>query len=156
MKTNYLLIIFLLLSTFGFAQSYDISGVVKEMGSGLPIPGANIQIKNTTKGSTTDFDGKFTLKGVSSGSTVVFSYIGFENFEYKVTLNNSKISISLKEESKVLQEVVVVGYGTQKKATLTGAVGMVKGADLNKRAVASLSTALQGTIAGVTVLKRKV
>ena len=151
MKTNYLLIIFLLLSTFGFAQSYDISGVVKEMGSGLPIPGANIQIKNTTKGSTTDFDGKFTLKGVSSGSTVVFSYIGFENFEYKVTLNNSKISISLKEESKVLQEVVVVGYGTQKKSVNTGAISSVKAKDLEKIPNGRVEQALQGRVSGVIV-----
>ena len=151
MKTNYLWIIFLLLSTFGFAQSYDISGVVKEMGSGLPIPGANIQIKNTTKGSTTDFDGKFTLKGVSSGSTVVFSYIGFENFEYKVTLNNSKISISLKEESKVLQEVVVVGYGTQKKSVNTGAISSVKAKDLEKIPNGRVEQALQGRVSGVIV-----
>ena len=151
MKTNYLWIIFLLLSTFGFAQSYDISGVVKEMGSGLPIPGANIQIKNTTKGSTTDFDGKFTLKGVSSGSTVVFSYIGFENFEYKVTLNNSKISISLKEESKVLQEVVVVGYGTQKKSINTGAISSVKAKDLEKIPNGRVEQALQGRVSGVIV-----
>ena len=151
MKTNYLWIIFLLLSTFGFAQSYDISGVVKEMGSGLPIPGANIQIKNTTKGSTTDFDGKFTLKGVSSGSTVVFSYIGFENFEYKVTLNNSKISISLKEESKVLQEVVVVGYGIQKKSVNTGAISSVKAKDLEKIPNGRVEQALQGRVSGVIV-----
>ena len=151
MKTNYLLIIFLLLSTFGFAQSYDISGVVKEMCSGLPIPGANIQIKNTTKGSTTDFDGKFTLKGVSSGSTVVFSFIGFENFEYKVTLNNSKISISLKEESKVLQEVVVVGYGTQKKSVNTGAISSVKAKDLEKIPNGRVEQALQGRVSGVIV-----
>ena len=67
MKSNYLLIIFLLLSTFGFAQSYDIGGVVKETTSGLPIPGVNIQIKNAPKSTVTDFDGNFTLKGVSSG-----------------------------------------------------------------------------------------
>ena len=151
MKTNYLLIIFLLLSTFGFAQSYDISGIVKEMGSGLPIPGANIQIKNTKKGSATDFDGKFTLKGVPSGSIVVFSYIGFENLEYKVTSNDSKISISLKEESKVLQEVVVVGYGTQKKSVNTGAISSVKAKDLEKIPNGRIEQTLQGRVSGVIV-----
>ncbi len=151
MKTNYLLIIFLLLSSFGFAQSYDISGVVKEMGSGVPIPGANIQIKNTKKGSATDFDGKFTLKGVPSGSIVVFSYIGFENFEYKVTSNDSKISISLKEESKVLQEVVVVGYGTQKKSVNTGAISSVKAKDLEKIPNGRIEQTLQGRVSGVIV-----
>ncbi|MCI4442862.1 MAG: TonB-dependent receptor [Lentimicrobium sp.] len=151
MKTNYLLIIFLLLSTFGFAQSYDIGGVVKEMGSGLPIPGANIQIKNTTKGSATDFDGKFTLKGIPSGSIVVISYVGFENFEYKVTSNDSKISISLKDESKVLQEVVVVGYGTQKKSVNTGAISSVKAKDLEKLPNGRIEQTLQGRVSGVIV-----
>jgi hypothetical protein len=63
--------------------------------SGLPIPGVNIQIKNSTKGTATDFDGKFSLKGLPSGSTVVFTYIGFKDFEYKVTGNNSGLNVSL-------------------------------------------------------------
>ena len=151
MKTNYLLIIFLLLSTFGFAQSYDIGGVIKESGSGLPIPGANIQIKNSTKGATTDFDGKFTLKGVPSGSKVVFSYLGFKNFEYKVTSNDLKISISLQEDSKVLEEVVVVGYGTQKKSVNTGAISSVKAKDLEKIPNGRVEQALQGRVSGVMV-----
>ena len=151
MKTNYLLIIFLFLSNFGFAQSYDIEGVVKEMGSGLPIAGANVQIKNSKKGSTTDFDGKFTLKEIPSGAVVVFSYIGFENFQYKVISNDSKISISLKEESNTLQEVVVVGYGTQKKSVNTGAISSVKAKDLEKIPNGRVEQALQGRVSGVIV-----
>lgn len=115
MKSNYLLIIFLLLSTFGFAQSYDIGGVVKETTSGLPLPGVNVQVKNSQKSTITDFDGHFMLKGVSSGTTLVFSYVGYKNFEYKVTSSSNTIVVSLKEDSKVLDEVVVIGYGSQKK-----------------------------------------
>ena len=151
MKTNYLIIIFLLFSSFSFAQNYDISGVVKEKGSGLPIAGANVQIKNYKKGSTTDFDGKFTLKEIPSGTIVVFSYIGFENFQYKVTSNDSKISISLKEESNTLQEVVVVGYGTQKKSVNTGAISSVKAKDLEKIPNGRVEQALQGRVSGVIV-----
>ena len=93
MKSNYLLILFLFLSSFGFAQGYDIGGVVKEAGSGLPIPGVNVQVKNSTIGTATDMDGRFSLKGVSSGATLVFTYLGYKNLEYKVISSNSALSI---------------------------------------------------------------
>ncbi len=126
MKSNYLLIIFLFLSSFGFAQSFDIGGIVKEKGSGLPIPGANVQIKNSTKGVATDFDGKFSLKAIPKGSIVVFSYIGYKNFEYKVVSNTNALTVSLQEDASTLQEVVVIGYGSQKRREVTGAVSTVK------------------------------
>lgn len=151
MKSNYLLIIFLLLSTFGFAQSYDISGVVKETTSGLPIPGVNIQIKNAPKSTVTDFDGNFTLKGVSSGTTVVFSYVGYKNFEYKVTGTKTDLSISLQEDSKQLDEVVIIGYGSQKKREVTGAVSVVDTKTLEILKPVKIEQALQGTVSGVNV-----
>ncbi len=85
MKSNYLLILFLFLTSFGFAQGNDVGGVVKEAGSGLPIPGVNIQVKNATTGTSTDMDGRFSIKNVPAGATLVFSYIGYKNLEYKVT-----------------------------------------------------------------------
>lgn len=151
MKSNYLLIIFLLLSTFGFAQSYDVGGVVKEKASGLPIPGVNVQIKSSTKSTTTDLDGKFTLNGISSGATIVFSYVGYKNFEYKVTSNNSNITITLQEDSKVLDEVVVIGYGSQKKREITGAVAVVDSKTLEILKPIKIEQALQGTVSGVNV-----
>lgn len=151
MKSNYLLIIFLLLSTFGFAQSYDIGGVVKETTSGLPIPGVNIQIKNAPKSTVTDFDGNFTLKGVSSGTTVVFSYVGYKNFEYKVTGTKTDLSISLQEDSKQLDEVVIIGYGSQKKREVTGAVSVVDTKTLEILKPVKIEQALQGTVSGVNV-----
>ncbi|MDI5899288.1 SusC/RagA family TonB-linked outer membrane protein [Flavobacterium yafengii] len=151
MKSNYLLILFLFLSSFGFAQGYDVGGVVKETGSGLPIPGVNVQVKNSTIGTATDMDGRFSLKGVSSGATLIFSYLGFKNFEYKVVSNNSTLSISLQEDSKVLDEVVVIGYGSQKKREVTGAVSVVDSKTLEALKPVKIEQALQGTVSGVNV-----
>ncbi|MFV8378991.1 SusC/RagA family TonB-linked outer membrane protein [Flavobacterium sp. LB3R33] len=151
MKSNYLLILFLLLSSFGFAQGYDIGGVVKETGSGLPIPGVNVQVKNSTIGTATDMDGRFSLKGVSSGATLIFSYLGYKNLEYKVVSSNSALSISLQEDSKVLDEVVVIGYGSQKKREVTGAVSVVDSKTLEALKPVKIEQALQGTVSGVNV-----
>ncbi|MES2576662.1 MAG: TonB-dependent receptor [Bacteroidota bacterium] len=151
MKSNYLLILFLFLSSFGFAQGYDVGGVVKETGSGLPIPGVNVQVKNSTIGTATDMDGRFSLKGVSSGATLIFSYLGFKNFKYKVVSNTSTLSISLEEDSKVLDEVVVIGYGSQKKREVTGAVSVVDSKTLEALKPVKIEQALQGTVSGVNV-----
>lgn len=151
MKSNYLLIYFLLLSAFGFAQSYDIGGTVKESGSGLPLPGVNIQIKNTTRGTTSDFDGNFSLGGIPTGSVVVFSYVGYSNFEYTVTSNNSNVAIAMQEDTKTLDEVVVIGYGSQKKREVTGSVSIVDAKTMEKIKPIKVDQALQGTVSGVIV-----
>ena len=151
MKSNYLLILFLFLSSFGYAQGYDVGGVVKEAGSGLPIPGVNVQVKNGTIGTATDMDGRFSIKGVSSGATLVFTYLGFKNLEYKVVSNTSALSISLQEDSKVLDEVVVIGYGSQKKREVTGAVSVVDSKTLEALKPVKIEQALQGTVSGVNV-----
>jgi TonB-linked SusC/RagA family outer membrane protein len=151
MKSNYVLIIFLLFSTFGFAQSFDIGGIVKEKGSGFPIPGVNVQIKNSKKGIATDFDGKFSLKGIPSGSTLVFTYIGYRNFEYKVSGSDSNISVEIQEDANSLDEVVVIGYGSQKKKEITGAVSIVDSKTLEALKPVRIEQALQGTISGVNV-----
>lgn len=151
MKSNYLLILFLFLSSFGFAQGYDVGGIVKEAGSGLPIPGVNVQVKNSTIGTSTDMDGRFSLKGVSAGSTLVFTYLGFKSSEYKVVSNTNTLSISLQEDSKLLDEVVVIGYGTQKKREVTGAVSVVDSKTLEALKPVKIEQALQGTVSGVNV-----
>ncbi|MGK4568917.1 carboxypeptidase-like regulatory domain-containing protein [Flavobacterium sp. 3HN19-14] len=152
MKSNYLLIYILLLSSaFGFAQNYDIGGTVKESATGFPLPGVSIQVKNATQGTISDLDGNFTLKGVPSGTTVVFTYVGFQNYEYKVTNANSNMAVSLREESKSLDEVVVIGYGTQKKKDLTGSVGLLDSKTIDKIRPAKVDQALQGTVTGVIV-----
>ncbi|SHG26875.1 TonB-linked outer membrane protein, SusC/RagA family [Flavobacterium micromati] len=151
MKTNYLLILFLFLSSFGFAQKFEIEGVVKEAGSSLPIPGVNVQIKNAKTGTSTDFDGRFSLKGIAAGSTIVFSYLGFKNYEYKVLASANSLSILMQEDSKLLDEVVVIGYGTQKKREVTGAVSVVDSKTIEALQPVRIEQALQGTVSGVNV-----
>ncbi|MBC5841044.1 TonB-dependent receptor [Flavobacterium sp. F-380] len=151
MKTNYLLILFLFLSSLSFAQGVEVGGVVKETGSGLPIPGVNIQVKNGTANTASDIDGRFSLKNVSTGATLVFSYIGYKNLEYKVVSANSSLSIVLIEDSKLLDEVVVIGYGSQKKKEVTGAVSIVDSKTLEVLKPVRIEQALQGTVSGVNV-----
>jgi len=109
-------------------------------------------VKGTTNGTITDMDGKFSLD-VEEGATLVVSYIGFANQEIKVG-NQTNLSIALKEDSKALDELVVVGYGTVKKSDLTGSVGSVSMEDVNKVGITSADRALQGQVAGVQVNAR--
>lgn len=151
MKTNYLLMLFLLITSFGFAQGNDVGGIVKEAGSGVPIPGVNVQIKNATKGTSTDLDGRFEMKNVPNGATLVFSYIGYKNLELKISSSNNALNVSLEEDSKVLDEVVVIGYGSQKKREVTGAVSVVSSKTLEALSPVRVEQALQGTVSGVNV-----
>ena len=145
-------ILFLLLCLFSLtveAQTKQLKGTVLDP-DGLPLIGASIVVTGATTGTATDANGNFEMKIPADVATINVSYVAYGNMTVSVT-GKTFVKIQMQSNKIEMQEVVVVGYGTQKKATLTGAVGMVKGADLNKRAVASLSTALQGTIAGVTV-----
>lgn len=131
-------------------QKKIITGTVVDS-NGEAVIGANVLVKGTTNGTITDIDGKFSLE-VPEGAMLLVSYIGYGDYETKVG-NQSNLSITLKEDSKALDEVVVVGYGTMKKKDLTGAVGAVKGDDLASRRTTQLSTALQGATSGVLVTR---
>ena len=131
-------------------QKKIITGTVVDP-NGEAVIGANVLVKGTTNGTITDIDGKFSLE-VPEGAMLLVSYIGYGDYETKVG-NQSNLSITLKEDSKALDEVVVVGYGTMKKKDLTGAVGAVKGDDLASRRTTQLSTALQGATSGVLVTR---
>lgn len=131
-------------------QKKIITGTVVDP-NGEAVIGANVLVKGTTNGTITDMDGKFSLE-VPEGAMLLVSYIGYGDYETKVG-NQSNLSITLKEDSKALDEVVVVGYGTMKKKDLTGAVGAVKGDDLASRRTTQLSTALQGATSGVLVTR---
>lgn len=117
--------------------------------SGVPVIGASIQIKGSTTGTITDIDGKFTLD-VSPNDILVVSYIGYATQNIKVG-NKTSFNIVLKEDNKTLDEVVVVGYTTQKKADLSGAVASVKMDEVGDMAVTGINHALQGKMSGVTV-----
>lgn len=117
---------------------------------GQPVIGANVIVKGTTNGTITDLDGKFVLDGVGDNSVLVVSYIGYLTTEIPVKGNNN-LSVVLEEDSKSLEEVVVVGYGVQKKVNLTGSVESVNGSNISKRSTIQTSQAIQGMVPGMTV-----
>lgn len=131
-------------------QQKEISGTVVDA-TGEPIIGANVVVKGTTNGTITDIDGKFTLN-VPTECTIVISYIGYNSQEIKVTSSTTQLSVKLKEDSETLDEVVVVGYGVQKKVNLSGSVSSVNVAELSEsRPITNVSHALAGMAAGVNV-----
>lgn len=129
------------------AQTVTITGTVT--GDGEPLAGASIIVKGTSRGAVTDFDGNYQLKS-KSGEILQISYLGYLSQEITVG-DQTTIDIVLEEDRASLEEVVVVGYGTQKKKEVTGAVGQIKNEELALSATADLGTALQGQIAGVNV-----
>lgn len=132
------------------AQTIQVKGVVTDH-IGEPIIGANILEKGTTNGVITDLDGQFTLS-VSPKSTLVVSFVGYIQQEIKVN-GQSSLKISLKEDNEMLDEVVVVGYGTMKKSDMTGAISSVNTKELTQRTTTNPAEALQGKIAGVNIMK---
>lgn len=132
------------------AQEITVTGTVTDnLG---PVIGASIQVEGTTIGCITDIDGNYDLSNVPANGTLVFSYIGYQT--QKVAVNGkTKIDVKLVEDSQLLQEVVVVGYGVQRKSDLTGSVASVKASDaLKTTPTGNVSDALQGRMAGVSVL----
>ena len=128
-----------------------ISGTVKDE-AGLPLPGANVVEKGTTNGTQTDFDGKFTIQVRNENAILSISYIGFETKEIELS-GQSQINVVLNEQTAGLDEVVIVGFGTQKKENLTGAVSVINGKDLVNRPAVGTLDALQGSLPGVTITK---
>src|SRR5574344_986657 len=115
--------------------------------SGEPIIGASVVVKGTTNGTITDVDGHFVLMDAPNNATLVISYVGYVTQNIAIS-GKSAVKVQLLEDTKTLEEVVVVGYGTQKKANLTGAVSSVSMNDLSDRPLTNSSTALQGTVSG--------
>ncbi len=143
-----LLLLFMMPMSF-FAQS-TLSGIVTERDTGMPIPGANVVIKGTTNGTTTNFDGEYTLTGVEMDDVIVFSYVGLETQEIPYA-GRETINVALAPDAAVLEEVVVVGYGAIRKKDATGAVSQVSTEDFNKGPVATAGQLITGKIAGVNV-----
>lgn len=129
-------------------QSKKISGTVKDQ-NGEPIIGANVSVKGTTVGAITDMDGNFMLE-VPEDAIISVSYIGYISQEIKIG-NKTQLDILLKEDTQALEEVVVVGYGTQKKVNLTGSITAIKTEELENIPVSNLSNALAGRAPGVTI-----
>lgn len=133
-----------------YAQNVKVSGTVVSASDGDPLVGATVMVKGSTVGTATDVDGKFTVEA-SVGKTLVFSYVGYEPQEIKVSGAQSDLQISLKENSQLLDDVVVVGYGTQKKSVVTAAISRVDDATLAQTAPVRVDDALKGLTSGVTV-----
>lgn len=131
-----------------FAQQLSITGTVTDS-KHLPVPAASVQLKGTKAGTTADVDGKYAIKA-AAGQVLVFKSVGFETKEVTVGTNNI-INISLTETESQLNEVVVIGYGAQKRANVTGAVATFKADNLDERAITRVDQALVGQMAGVSV-----
>jgi TonB-linked SusC/RagA family outer membrane protein len=127
-----------------------VSGTVADAANSDPIPGASILIKGTQTGSMTDINGKYSLN-VPQGATLVFSYIGYENFEVLIG-TQTNIDVSLKSVSQAIEGVVVIGYGTTTKKEVTGAIASVKSDQFNKGAYTNPMGLLQGKVAGLTIV----
>lgn len=135
-----------------FAQGFVVKGIVKEL-SGQGLIGVSVQEKGTSNGTITNVDGKFTLHVSSERSILVFSYIGYSSSEMTIGSRRA-IDVILTEDLKQLDEVVVVGYGTQKRASITGSVSSVKGGDLKPSGVANVTNTFAGRLPGVIAVNR--
>ncbi len=133
-------------------QEKTIKGKVTDSG-GFPLPGVTVVIKGTTQGTVTNAEGEYSLPNVPANSTLQLSFVGLKPQEVFMG-NQSVINVTMEEESFGIEEVVAVGYGTQKKANLTGAVSTVSLPQMEKRTVAQTSLALQGLVPGLTVTQR--
>ena len=136
-------------NSFATTQQAGIcKGLVKDA-TGESVIGASVVVEGTANGTITDFDGNFSLDGIKKGDVIVISYVGYQTQEIK--WNGSPLNVILKEDSKTLSEVVVVGYGTQKKANLSGSVAMVDSKELENRPIQNVSSGLQGLMPGVAI-----
>ena len=134
-----------------FAQTITVRGTVMD-DTGLTVIGASVVVENNhTIGTITDIDGKYVLENVPSQGKLTFSYMGMQTQTVAVA-GRTTIDVTMKSDDKVLDEVVVVGYGVQKKANLTGSVASLQAEALEARPVASVSAALAGTMPGVTTI----
>src|SRR5690606_5343740 len=142
-------ILLLLFSISSMAQTRNVSGQILSSEDNLPLPGVNITVKGTTRGAISDLDGRYSLQAANS-DTLVFSFVGF--LSQSVTVGNqSTVDITLSPDTKVLGEVLVVGYGSVTKGDLTGNIASVKGEDIANIPVPNCTEALQGRMAGVFV-----
>ena len=149
-KKSALLIAFLLSGLAAFAQNITIKGTVTSSTDNSSLPGVNIVVKNTLTGTTTDAEGKYEINAPSE-ATLVFSGIGYVTQEVAVN-GRSTIDLKLATDTKLLEEVVVVGYGTQKRNSMTNSVSQISGDAITKRPVSNIQQSFQGLMPGVTVL----
>ncbi|MDG3582660.1 SusC/RagA family TonB-linked outer membrane protein [Galbibacter pacificus] len=150
MKTNLFkrFVLPIALLCFGYTQAQTVSGTVSDENG--PLPGANVLVKGTTNGTQTDFDGNYQLADVPDDATLVFSYVSFKTKEVAVN-GQTTINVTLQPDTQALDEVVVVGYGTQRKSDLTGSVSTISSQSIEEMPTTNPEQALAGRAAGVNV-----
>jgi len=150
MKQLSILIITLLFSIIGIGQSLDISGTILDE-NGMPISGVNVSDPLSKKGTLSDFEGNFKLNNLKKGSKIEFSYLGYKDKSIVIINNNSFLNIVLTEDLQALDEVVIIGYGTQKKKEVTGAISIVSSDVIDALKPTRIEQALQGQVSGVNI-----
>ena len=148
--TNSILFFLLLVPTLILGQT-TLTGTVTEQSTNLPLPGVNVLVKGTSTGTATDFDGNYQIE-VKKGDVIVFSFVGYLAQEVTFT-GQSSLNIQLAEDAAQLDEVVIIGYGVQKKSKVLGNAVRVNAEDLKDTPVPSIDAALQGKAAGVQVIQ---
>ena len=144
------IIICILLSIQIFSQEVVVTGSVTAGDDGQPLPWVSVIVKGSSKGTTTNFDGEYIIKISDKNAVLVFSFVGYTTQEIQVN-SQSTINVELQPLTEQLEEVVVVGYGTQKKANITGSVSVVSIGDIESRPITSLSAGLSGLVPGIQV-----
>lgn len=140
----------LLFSVLSFAQGQTVTGRITDGEDNNPLPGANIIVKGTSVGTTTDANGEYSINVQDQNATLVFSFIGYQSQEVAIG-GRTRIDIALSPDIQSLEEVVVVGYGTQRKRDLTGAVAHIDAEDLQTEATSNLTSMLRGAVPGLGV-----
>ena len=136
---------------FSIAFSQTVTGTVT--GDGEPLPGVNVVVKGTSNGTSTDFDGKYSLDNVANDAVLVFSFVGYKATEVSVN-GQSVVDVTLEVDSQALDEVVVVGYGSTVKKEITTAVTSVKAEDFNQGVISEPTQLLQGKVAGLSIYNK--
>jgi len=150
MKYSFFITAFLLFSTISFAQNFDVKGTLIEGDTNFPLLGASVIQKGTSNGVISDFDGNFSIDGIPMNAILEISYLGFKTKEVIIT-SNAFLTIRMETDSESLDEVIVVGYGTQRKKEITGAVSVVSSETIEELAPTRIEEALQGQVAGVNI-----
>lgn len=144
--------IFLCYGGLAYAQDLKVSGKVIDAANSTPLIGVTVYVKGTTVGTVTDFDGLYSIS-VPKNSLLIFSSVGYKQQEYKIE-NAQVVNVSMTEETAQLDEVIVIGYGTQKKKDKTGAVANIKAAELNSGVLTDPIQGIQGKVSGVMISKK--
>ncbi len=132
-----------------FAQS-TVTGTVTDAGTGQPIPGVNIIVRGSTNGTSSDFDGNYSLSNLNNGDVLTFSYVGFIPQEVSFT-GQASVNITLEEDAAELEQVVLIGYGTSRKKDLTGSISTITSEDFNSGNIVTPENLLNGRVAGVVI-----